>query len=250
MKYTLAYLILTSLSFTQLFGQIHLGSQVKIGDDNSIISGDIALDISSDSLAFILPNLSLADMSNLTESLEGMMIYNTDTKKFQGYTVERGPATPVDCCSTNFLVIGPFNEDYGVVLTTPTAGKIESIVLKYFFNGSYNQPIRLVIADSPKNNCDVNNPTHILSLTDFFPATSGFNYYIPVNDIYLSAGQSIFIWPEQIDESIVKLIHRNPSNIDPNINKYDFLNCGQFSFDVQVKLNMTVITNEGWVDLH
>lgn len=250
MKNFILPILLILLGLQGISAQVHLGNQVQIGLDNSVISDDIALSIDSDSLTLILPNLDAADISAISTPDEGMMIYNLDTKKYQGYTIERSTLATVSCCTNNLVVVGPFNEEYGIVLKTPTAGKIESIVLRYFFNNAYNQPVRLVISDSPKNNCDINNPTNILSLTDYFPATSGDNHYVPVNDIYLTAGQSIYIWPEQIDENIVSLRYLSGVHPDPNMSVYNFSPCNQFSFDVHAKLNMKVITNQAWVDLH
>lgn len=250
MKNFILPILLILLGLQGIRAQVHLGNQVQIGLDNSVISDDVALSIDSDSLTLILPNLSAADISAISTPDEGMLIYNKDIKKYQGFAIDRDVVATVTCCTNAQLSTFHFNEEYGVVLKTPTAGYIESVTLRYFFNGSYNQPIRLVIADSPKNNCDVNNPTNILSLTDYFPATSGFNHYVPLTDVYLSAGQNIYIWPEQIDENIVKLRYLSGVSIDPNMSVYDFSLCNQFNNDVHAQLNMKVITNQAWVDLH
>lgn len=60
----------------------YFGGRVGIGNDNPSTSA--ALDISSTTGALIIPRMTTTDRDNLT-AVNGMIIYNTTTDKFQGY---------------------------------------------------------------------------------------------------------------------------------------------------------------------
>jgi hypothetical protein len=89
--------LMTLLAAVFFLSTTELDAQVGIGTNSP--NAQAVLDVSSTSKAFILPRLSTSQRDlSITSPVAGMLIYNTTTSKFQGYTVL--PATVASNSST------------------------------------------------------------------------------------------------------------------------------------------------------
>ncbi len=247
MKYIFIILLLHSV----VFAQVVFEGPLMLSDDGDQMNQHAIVELDSDSTCLALPNLTNNERDAFIGPVIGMLIYNTDERRYQGYDKDENSMATLSCCTSNQLSVLPnFNETVGLILQTPTAGPLESIRLRYFFNGSTPDSIRLVIASTPQASCN-NGSENILSFTNKVPAISGWNTYIPTQAIFLNANDNIYVWPESINESLIKLRSRSGGGFNnASYRSYDFNNCGAINFDMQVELRQTVTTFEGWVDLH
>ncbi len=236
------------MNYISTYSQVHIDGQVQITDKFTTINPYSLLDVQSDSMAMILPVMSSSSRDSISPVEVGMMIYNKDERKYQAYDIDQSQSNTLACCTSPQLVTGNFNETYGLKLTTPNSGPIERIRLRYFFNGSTPDSIRLVIASTPQSTCT--SSENILSYTNKVPATSGWNTYTPDDQVILNANDVIYIWPEQINEALVKLRYNGGGGNNSRIAMYDHLNCITLGSDPHVELRQTITTFSGWVDLH
>ena len=110
-----------------------LDAQVGIGTNSP--NAQAVLDVSSTSKAFILPRLSTSQRDlSITSPVAGMLIYNTTTSKFQGYTVL--PATVASNSSTGADTYVS-NDEYPAQ-TFQVSASTTSFSISFWVNQLYN----------------------------------------------------------------------------------------------------------------
>ena len=65
---------------------ISVSSQVKIGDNASLVDSSAMLEVESTDRGFLLPRLSTSQMNLISNPSEGLVIYNITDKKLFLYT--------------------------------------------------------------------------------------------------------------------------------------------------------------------
>jgi len=66
-------------------------AQVSINSDGTAPHTSAMLEVKSTSKGLLVPRMTTTDRDGITNPQEGLLIYNTDEKKFQGYAAEPQP---------------------------------------------------------------------------------------------------------------------------------------------------------------
>ena len=239
------YIILLTCLPLWLNSQVNINGDVHVSTHGDTLNSHAVLGLYSDTATIALPNLSSTDRDAFAAPQQGMLIYNSDERKYQGYTiVDPLPSMTIDCCSNggNNISRG-MNSTTGIQITVPEDGKIESINLSLFYIGATDS-ISWVIASTPQSNCN-NGNEHILSETDLVEVSNGWNVYTPIHPIYVHAGDILHIWSNNINSSIDLRTSNNINN--SQLALYFHSSCATNNEEPWVQF---VQTKEGWVDLH
>ena len=168
-----------SNSLTNL-GQLTIGSATP--------AADAALDINSTTGALVLPRMTTAQRDALTPAA-GMMIYNTDVEKFQGYAYGvRNIIVQTDTSShaSYRSVLAGYWITYQS-FTAPTTTKINSITILTDASSDYNGKISILEGDGTGGTvlysesivytgCSTGNCESTFDLAALFSVVSGEKY--------------------------------------------------------------------------
>ncbi len=242
-KYTI---LLICLPFW-LISQVNINGGVHISTHGDTLNKHAILGLYSDTSTIALPNLTTVERDAFGSPQQGMLIYNIDDRKYQGYQISDPIASStLDCCSNGGNnITRQLTNTTGIQIEIPEDGKIESINLSIFYLGATDS-ISIAISSTPQSNC-INGNEGILSLTDKVEVINGWNVFIPIESIYVKADDIIHIWSPDVNNNNIDI--RTSSNTNnPDITLYQHSSCTpDNSEDPWVQL---IQTKEGWVDLH
>lgn len=243
-------IILFVLLITQYLGaQVHFTEAVSINTAGDAPETTSILDIQSDSCAVVMPSLTTAERDAL-DAVDGMIIYNTDTKKFQGYITELDTIKPIDIpvpggsVGSNFVTTARYP-----IITIPSGvnGRILSVRLFYYFASTNTTAHSIKFSTETSTNCGGSASAVIGESQVVTPNSNGSRVtYIPTTDVYVSAGQVIHCWSSANTNARMGYY---PVNLSGNLGTSE--NCTNAVFSSDPILTLTIETvSSSWVDLH
>jgi hypothetical protein len=214
----------------------------QIGIGTASPNSSAALDISSTNGALLLPRMTTAQRNALTPAA-GMMVFNTDIQKFQGYT---GPYSVSNYGNTsvNTGYGNGLGEDNGHhIFNAPANTAIDSI--RIWISTGQSVVVTTLSVYNDKNSACGGNPANLgtsYSLTITPGAWNTFVFFTPVN---VSVGSKYHIWsaaPLSIDGA-----DNNPANTITDWYEAMPGDCLDNTFDRAMEI---FTSTGGWVDLH
>ena len=241
---------MSSLSAQSLFEQ-----SVSVDSTGSDTCPDCALDIKSDSKVLKINSLSTIQRNDINSPIPGMLIYNQDSAKLQGYIPENILIEP----DTTFL-FGNMSDNLfasTVIIYTPTVdGYIDYMDIGL---SSVSQPgqHRLIVDDSKP--CGASNnitkPNNLKSntmvYTDYIMPVAGTkNRYNLSTPYAVTAGTKYYIYPDAATNSPTQPRIYWSANSSTQIGSiFNTVQCGEVTSDLDVQF--TLITDPaGWVNLN
>ncbi|MEO5906565.1 MAG: hypothetical protein ABIQ11_07555, partial [Saprospiraceae bacterium] len=217
------------------------------------INPDAVLEISSTTGALLLPRMTTAQR-NAINAAEGMMIYNIDVHKFQGFVGDSGVITVAAstiAAVTYFIGDDGVTTDYPAQTFTPSAtGLLENIVFTVSsLSPGFQLTVELYQGDTPgigtffhQQNIVINS---LGDITVNFPPT----FILEQGQIY-----HFILRPTVVSSNFIGVLKGDLSGNHDGGSLY-YYNASNGSFDsahpddLHFSVN-SLVNNQGWVDLH
>ncbi len=213
----------------------------SVGIGTTSPNAGAALDINSAAGALLLPRMTTASRDALTPA-GGMMIYNTDLNRFQGYlggTVTSFGNTNVDTNYGNYLAENGGHH----VFYPPTNTWITRIRI---WVASYQTPVTTTVSIyDDKNAVCGGAPTNLGTSGSLLVVPSTWNEFIFTTPVQVTAAAKYHIWSAtglQINGST-----DNPANTITDWYQASSMDCFDNTHDRPVEI---FVSEQGWIDLH
>lgn len=224
---------------------IYNGNSGKVGIGTSSPNASAALDISSTNGALLLPRLTTVQRDALSP-VAGMVIYNTDSAKFQGYAATTFISTYGQASIGSLAFMGSAGDGTSITFTAPVNGRIKAVKVTVATQG---QPGSIDIYDNHlvttgPSGCTGTAP-NLLATTNYLVTVAGVNTYTLLSPLAVTANQKVYMNATE-PSYIVGLANGTD---DPATGQYRFTNCSPATSDVSAQI---IFETDGfaWVNLH
>ncbi len=229
------------------------GNRLSIG--SSTINTSAALEITSTTGGLILPRMNTAER-DLLDASEGMLIYNTDVQKFQGFVGDSGTTTIAKSevfAATYFIGNDGTNINYLAQTFKPLhSGFIQAVELNVSsLTPGFNITVQLYEGDTPGNGFYFTQTSVVLNSLGWTTINMPPGFLLNENTSY-----HIIVSPTTVSSDLIGL---TISNTDPagehpggNLFYYNSTTLGydpSLIDDVDFRIK-ALVNNQGWVDLH
>ena len=219
------------------------------------VNPDAALEIKSTTGAFLLPRMT-TDQRNALDASEGMVIYNTDLQKFQGFAGDSGTAVVAFsevAMSTYFIGDDGINVEYVAQTFTPL---FPGFLQSFEFNVSSLSPgfqltVELYEGDTPGTGFFIDSKNIVINSLGWNTVTYAPTFLLNPNSVY-----HFILKPTTVSNDIIGILQSNtlPEGEHLGGTLFSFeSSTGEFNpslandIDFRVK---SLINTQGWVDLH
>ncbi len=219
------------------------------------VNPDAALEIKSSTGALLLPRLTNTQR-NALNAVEGMLIYNTDAEKFQGFAQVSGTATIAQsevAASTYAIVNNGSSEEYVAQTFTPQfSGALQAFEFHVSsVTSAFQLTVGLYQGNSPGFGTLINQQTITVNSTGWVTVNFPIGVTLNANQAY-----HFILSPSGVSPDILRIFK---SNVNPpgehaggtlflyDSASGDFIALAADDMDFRVR---ALVNSQGWVDLH